>query len=314
MLSPFYHFCLLQEYSTIETMPWYRILATYADKARSCGPLHSQVKSMTSDGNSAQTDKSLEDENRKDILKSDPDYKLLSLVIEKVVVVRVTNFVKAAYDPLSTSQTLKLTGLLERFIETYPTLTGESRQVREVLEMVKDKLKAAIDNDVYIPVGYPKHLLENPLSGHAVFLQRQFWGAFKLYRNVLAWHGILSDVVVAEMALNSILNRYMVIGLGVMVACGEFEQVINKCRHIVGALPAPWVINQKQPTNHNPSIHSVIYKIGLGKFAKFLGNIFGGKVCAALPTNTIEHAIKLLRIIGAKEEAETMRANLLERT
>ena len=131
---------------------------------------------------------------------------------------------------------------------------------------------------------------------------------------MLAWHCILSDAVVAEMALNSILNRYMVIGLGCMVACGEYEQVINKCRHIVGALPAPWIINQKQPTNYNPSIHSVIYKIGLGKFAKFLGNTFGGKVCAALPTNTIEHAIKLLRIIGAKEEAETMKRNLLERT
>ena len=49
--------------------------------------------------------------------------------------------------------------------------------------------------------------VENPLSGHAIFLQRQFWGAFKLYRNVLAWHGILSDSLVAEMALNSILNR-----------------------------------------------------------------------------------------------------------
>ena len=50
-------------------------------------------------------------------------------------------------------------------------------------------------------------LLENPLSGHSAFLKRQFWGAFKLYRNVLAWHGILSDSLVAEMALNSILNR-----------------------------------------------------------------------------------------------------------
>ena len=49
--------------------------------------------------------------------------------------------------------------------------------------------------------------VENPLSGHALFLQRQFWAAFKLYRNVLAWHGILSDSLVADMALNSILNR-----------------------------------------------------------------------------------------------------------
>ena len=137
-------------------MPWYKTLAAYANTSRLCEPLNSQTKSVTANGNSLKRDGSLEDEDRKKILKSDPDHKLISLVIEKVVVVRITNFVKSAYDPLSTSQTLKLTGLLERFIERYPTLTGESRQVRELLGVVKEKLKTAIDNDVYIPVGYPK--------------------------------------------------------------------------------------------------------------------------------------------------------------
>ena len=133
-------------------MPWYKTIATYADKMKlnhgHCDA-HTTINGITHM-------ESTEKEDRITILNDDPDKKLLSLVIEKVVVVRVTNFVRSAYDPLSTSQTLKLTGLLERFISIYPTVNGESRQVRELLEVVKEKLKTAIDNDVYIPFGYPK--------------------------------------------------------------------------------------------------------------------------------------------------------------
>ena len=132
-------------------MPWYKTIATYADKMKFT---HSHSEDNTN-SNGAQISEDT-DEDKIKMLKNDPDSKLLSLVIEKVVIVRVTNFVRSAYDPVSTSQTLKLTGLLERFISLYPTVNGESRQVRELLEVVKEKLKTAIDNDVYIPFGYPK--------------------------------------------------------------------------------------------------------------------------------------------------------------
>ena len=116
----------LTEHSPLKTMPWYRTLALYG---------LNQSKSE---------------------LAEDPDRKLLSLVIEKVIVVKITNFVKSAYDPLSSVQTLKLTGIIKQLIETYPTVAGDSKQVRELLTACKDKLKFAIDNDVYIPIGYPK--------------------------------------------------------------------------------------------------------------------------------------------------------------
>ena len=137
-------------------MPWYKTIATYADNPKLNKIDSHQDTSMPSNGDGVKVDCDSDVEEKKKMLKSDPDSKLLSLVIEKVVVVRITNFVRSAYDPLSTTQTLKLTGLLERFIDIYPTVTGESRQVRELLGVVKEKLKNAIDNDVYIPVGYPK--------------------------------------------------------------------------------------------------------------------------------------------------------------
>ena len=47
-------------------------------------------------------------------LERDLDRKLLTLVIEKVLLVKMTGLVSAAYDPMSTTQTLKLTGTLTR--------------------------------------------------------------------------------------------------------------------------------------------------------------------------------------------------------
>ena len=134
-------------------MPWYKTLATYSDKA-TLDQKNRLEDESSNNGSNFQNNAEIKDNIH--FLKDDPDSKLLSLVIEKVVIVRVTNFVRSAYDPLSTSQTLKLTGLLERFISLYPTVNGESRQLRELLEVVKEKLRTAIDNDVYIPFGYPK--------------------------------------------------------------------------------------------------------------------------------------------------------------
>ncbi len=68
----------------------------------------------------------------------------------------MTGLIKSAYDPLSTSQSVQMTVLLKKFVEDFPTLKGDSRQVRELLTAVKDKIKASVDNDPYIPIGYSK--------------------------------------------------------------------------------------------------------------------------------------------------------------
>jgi hypothetical protein len=80
-----------QEHSNVESMEWYTTLATY---------------SMPE--NEDESDENISD------LEKDPDRKLLTLVVEKVLLVKMTGLVSAAYDPLSTSQTLKLTGTLNR--------------------------------------------------------------------------------------------------------------------------------------------------------------------------------------------------------
>ena len=89
-------------------------------------------------------------------LGKDPDRKLLSLIIEKVVIPKAAALIKCSYDPMSSSQTQKLTNLVKKVIEEYPTVTGDSKQVRMMLEAVRDKLKNCIEHDPYIPIGYNK--------------------------------------------------------------------------------------------------------------------------------------------------------------
>ena len=95
-------------------------------------------------------------QNNDDIVvkKDDQDNFLISLVIEKVVLVKIHSLVSASYDPLSTSQTMRLTQLLKKMRSTYPTLTASSKNVRQILTSVIERLKSSIDNDVYIPLGY----------------------------------------------------------------------------------------------------------------------------------------------------------------
>lgn len=42
-----------------------------------------------------------------------------------------------------------------------------------------------------------------------VFFQRQFNMAAKLFGNILCWHKIIEDSVLIDLAVNQILNRYL---------------------------------------------------------------------------------------------------------
>lgn len=99
---------------------------------------------------------SLEPSESESGLSSDPDRRLLSLVVEKVLLPKLRTLLEAAYDPMSTAQTKSVTGLLKQLVADYPTVSGDSKQVRELLALVKDKIKACVEVDLYIPIGYAK--------------------------------------------------------------------------------------------------------------------------------------------------------------
>lgn len=49
------------------------------------------------------------------------------------------------------------------------------------------------------------------------FFQRQFAMAVKLLRNLLSWQGLLGDTQLKNLALGSLLNRYLLAGLRVSI-------------------------------------------------------------------------------------------------
>jgi GC-rich sequence DNA-binding factor len=49
------------------------------------------------------------------------------------------------------------------------------------------------------------------------FFQRQFCSGLKLFRNFLSWQGILADAALKDLAVSSLLNRYLLSAMRVRV-------------------------------------------------------------------------------------------------
>ncbi|KAG5348235.1 PAXB1 protein, partial [Acromyrmex charruanus] len=152
----------------------------------------------------------LDSKETEESLKRDPDVRLIPSTIEKIVIPKLTSIIEKIWDPMSTSQTLRLVGTINRLIKEYPNLNDSSKQLETLFNAILDKIKAAIENDVFIPI-FPKQVWDTKHQ----FFQRQFAMAVKLLRNLLSWQGILGDIQLKNLALGSLLNRYLLAGLRV---------------------------------------------------------------------------------------------------
>ncbi|XP_067636201.1 PAX3- and PAX7-binding protein 1 isoform X2 [Eurosta solidaginis] len=164
-------------------------------------------------------------------LKLDPDFNLVPTIIEKILLPKLTDIVNQCWDPLSTTQTLRLIGFINRLGRDFP-LKETSKQLRQLFEKILEKMKLALDNDVFIPI-FPKQVQEAKTS----FFQRQFCSGLKLFRNFLSWQGILADKPLREMAIGSLLNRYLLLAMRVCTA----NDAISKAYIIVNTLPTVWL-------------------------------------------------------------------------
>lgn len=184
-------------------MEWYRTLALYG--------LH-------------------EDETETSLAK-DPDINLIPIVVEKILVPKLTNLADSCWDPLSSSQTLRLVSLVGRLIRKYPSLGPDSQNLSNLFNAVLHKMKVALDNDVFIPVT-PKIA-----DSKNQFFQRQFASGLKLLKNITSWQGIINETKLKELALNSLLNRYL---LSALKFCA-LTDAGQKIRLISQVLPRIWL-------------------------------------------------------------------------
>lgn len=166
-------------------------------------------------------------------LRKDPDLQLLPHLIDKIVISKLEQIVKAQWDPLSVTATRQLVSVVQKILE-YPFIAPKSKLFTQLINTVIEKMTQAVENDVFIPM-LPKQLFDTGKSN--VFFQRQFVNSVKLFGNLLCWHGIVNDELLADKANSSLLNRYLLMAIRTLPPL----EAANKCCMVAGYLPEAWL-------------------------------------------------------------------------
>ncbi|XP_068182017.1 intron Large complex component GCFC2 isoform X2 [Antennarius striatus] len=181
----------------------------------------------------------------------DTDRQTLCTVIERNVLPKMTAYVELAWDPVSRQQTDCLSDICHRLKEDYSIFEGEqSKPVKAFIEAVIGRLRNCVDEDIFIPL-YPKKFVEDRTSPQCRFRDQQFLTAIKLLTNMGKWDLLLPEVVLKELMLDKLLNRYLMITL-----CSQtlHSIVVMAYRKIAGSLPLSWL---KGETVCLPQLHNL---------------------------------------------------------
>ncbi|XP_037663353.1 GC-rich sequence DNA-binding factor 2-like [Choloepus didactylus] len=175
------------------------------------------------------------------------DKKILSAVINKTIIPQLSDFVEFIWDPLSTSQTTSLITHCRMILEEHSTCENEVSKVKQdLLKSIVSRIKKAVEDDVFIPL-YPKSsVVEDKTSPHSKFQERQFWSGLKLFSNILLWNELLPDEALRELALEKLLNRYLIIAL---LNALPGPEVVKKCNQVAACLPEKWFENPAMNTS-----------------------------------------------------------------
>ncbi|KAL7861849.1 hypothetical protein SRHO_G00132900 [Serrasalmus rhombeus] len=168
------------------------------------------------------------------------DKKTLPAIIEKSILPKIQGFVELVWDPLSLQQSQCLTALCQRIQEDYPVFdSGQSKPAKAFLEAVIQRLRSAVDNDVFIPL-FPKTYLDKKSSPQFQFQNRQFWWAVKLLGNMALWDGLVAQSVLKELMLDRLLNRYLMMTL---LNESSPKHIIQKCKKVTDCFPKSWFVD-----------------------------------------------------------------------
>ena len=212
------------------------------------------------------------------------DAKILSSVVEKVLSVKLLFFIQHVWDPMSTQQTIRLCLIFKELNRSYPFMTADHHQCQRLFQSVCKRLQSAVDNDIFIPL-LPSSSDDGP--AHA-FLERQTWACIKLFKNAMLLDGILSYKILCEVAIESVLNRYILLALQISVLN---VSCLDKCMEIVNSIPKRWKDKHDDLQEH------------LSSLARFLVHFAQSiKASQQIATKTMLKQIKSkLLVIGAKD-------------
>ncbi|KAM9320850.1 PAX3- and PAX7-binding protein 1 [Gastrophryne carolinensis] len=174
--------------------------------------------------------------------QEDADIALLPSLVEKVVLPKLAGIAENVWDPFSTTQTNRLAAVVQKLINGYPTIVNsDNKSTEALLKALLIRMRRTLDDDVFMPL-YPKNVIENRNSKPCVFFQRQFWSSVKLLGNFLKWSGILSNRCLQELAIDGLLNRYILIAFQ---NNENGEDSIKKAQSVISCFPRHWFSHLK---------------------------------------------------------------------
>jgi GC-rich sequence DNA-binding factor len=132
---------------------------------------------------------------------------------------------------VKSKSTLKLVGIITRYVRKFPTLGPASKALSNLFNAILHKMKCSLEHDVFIP------LTPKLIESKSPFFQRQFASGLKLLKNITSWQGVLNDNTLKELALNSLLNRYL---LSAVKFC-LLTDAVSKVSLISLILPRIWL-------------------------------------------------------------------------
>jgi GC-rich sequence DNA-binding factor len=116
----------------------------------------------------------------------------------------------------------------------YPSLRVTSKNLQTMFTIITDKMKLALDNDVFIPI-----FQSRSADAKSSFFQRQFYSGVKLFRNFISFQGIVADKVLKNYAISSLLNRYLLSAMRVSTPTDG----VTKAYTLTLTLPRAWLVS-----------------------------------------------------------------------
>nr|XP_003219082.2 PREDICTED: PAX3- and PAX7-binding protein 1 [Anolis carolinensis] len=240
------------------------------------------------------------EENDQD--KDDADVSLLPTIVERVLLPKLTVLAENVWDPFSTTQTSRMVAITQKLVNGYPSVVhAENKNTQTLLKGLLLRMRRTLDDDVFMPL-YPKSVLENKNSGPYLFFQRQFWSSVKLLGNFLQWYGILSNKTLQELAIDGLLNRYILMAF----QNSEYgDDSIKKAQSVISCFPKQWFTNLKGNKTISHLENLCRYLVHLADTI-YRNSIGSSDVEKRNAREHIKQIIKLLSSIRALDHAVTV--------
>ena len=121
-------------------------------------------------------------------------------------------------------------------LSDYSLYIHDSKHISNLIAAINNRLVKSIDSDLFIPLCASKFIEDrnNPLSS---FFFRQLHVCLKEFCNTLLWQGVLSDQHLQILALDRILNRYLVTAIQ---SAPLTTEIVSACQCIASSVPEEW--------------------------------------------------------------------------